>query len=207
MGYTPGRMKKFLSAIAILASLMPAMASADVVTSDDIERLLASAFAQNDGCKLLDFALKVQGGGMNARPEWRTVPLGYGITMRVPWSPYWYLVGKQIPWTETYQGGTWGAGRFATIENCGLKREYRIGVVSDWTLAKQTDDLKKLGHEVSGTFSLNGKKAALWTDASSCGTEELSVEAVRGERTHVVTIGRECSEINGEVLRMAASLK
>ena len=52
MGYTSGHMKKFLSAIAILASLVPAMASADVVTNDDIRRLRATALALDNGCKL-----------------------------------------------------------------------------------------------------------------------------------------------------------
>ena len=204
-------MKKFLSAIAILASLVPAMASADVVTNDDIERLRATALALDNGCKLLDFALTVQGGGMNAKPEWKTVTIGdgEGVTMRAPWSPYWYLVGKQIPWTESFERGVDGVGRFAKSDGCGLEREYTVAVNSDMTLAKQEAYLK--GIKAPGfeeVFSLNGKKAVLrWEDAGFCDQEVLSIEVVKGKRRHVVDIRSRCSEVNSEMFRMAASLK
>jgi hypothetical protein len=203
-------MKKILSAIAILASLAPAMASADVVTGDDLERLRATAIALDNGCKLLDFALTVQGGGMNAAPEWKTMPLGSGITMRTPWSPYWYLVGKQIPWWEGIDEYAWGTGRYAAGDACSLYREYTISVAPNRTLAQEVEVAKAEG-VVPGsveTFSLNGKKTAvLSSKVGFCEAEWLSVEIVKGKKSHVVSIAKRCSDIDSEMLRMAASLK
>lgn len=197
-----------LSVVSI--ALMPVATHATVVSADDIARLQAHAVSLNDGCKLLDFALYVQGGGMNAKPEWKTL-VSSGITISFPWAPYWYLVGKQIPWYETMTGesNTFHLGRYQPGDGCSISREYRVQVFPGTIKNKFTPpgEGEAFG-TVMETMNVNGKQTALVEMTPFiCEEQAVAVEVTKNNVTSTVLITHVCGDMNAEMMRMAARIK
>ena len=110
--------------------------------------------------------------------------------MRAPWSPHWYLVGKQIRgrraserrWTASgasprAMGAGWNANTVAV--------EFRHD-------AGQAGGVLEKASKRRGSRGLllerQEGRAPIWEDAGFCDQEVLSIEVVKGKRRHVVDI-------------------
>ena len=202
-------MRKPLIALVALLMMMPMLAQADVVTSDDLGRLTADAVAQNNGCALVNFALYTQ-GSMKATAEWKTVKVSNDISLRFPWSPIWYVVGKQIPWFEKVSENYYATGRMQPGDGCGVNRDYSVEIVPDQSLKKYLA-IPSDGNppaDIMESLTINGKNAALIEyPLSMCEEEGIAVEVKKGKKTHTVVIKHRCGAVNAEMLRMAANVK
>lgn len=208
-------MKKLYAMIASILVFVPGIVSAAAISKEEIALLESDALKREDSCKLIDIALNLHGdlpknsAGMTSSPEWKTVTMK-GVTIRVPWSPFWYLLGKQIPWMDA-EGDSFAAGRYTNAGHaCGLRREYSVSVLPSTTIAKHFSYSNPDGPvpEVLETFSLNGRKAALTRSGSGVSDYMgIVVEVMKNKATHIVWIQVDGESINNEMLRMAMSVK
>ncbi len=202
-------MQKVFIAVVALMSFMPVVAQASVVTADDIQRLTIDAQRQNDGCKLVDFALNTQ-GNMSDLPTWKNLNLPNGVVLRMPWSPMWRLVGKQIPWFEKKSDTSYEVGPFQGGDGCGLYRKYILEIATNKTIAQRFAKPHEGDAEgvIDERMTLNGKKIALISHPlGMCEQQSVAVEVKRAKKIHTIVVTHRCGAIDGNMMRMVAGMK
>ncbi len=185
--------------------LLPISTKAAVVSSDDLQRLVHDAQVRNDGCYLTKLSLN-----MSAVPEWKTATMSNGVSIKYPWSPNWYVLGKQIPWFERDGGDWFSFGRSELGQSCSVVRQYTVEVLHNETLARHfapSADGPSPG-KILESMTLNGKTAAV-VDVSSgvCAEEAIAVEISRGGKPTTIVIRHNCASLTADMLRAAASVR
>ena len=226
-------MKKLFVLFFVCSSFIPLVARADVVSGADVQRLddelknpsdqMKQAVAEQYGSSadVTDIILK-QALQMSADPEWKTVRAKSGITFQVPWSPTWYVLGKQIPYFGVEdidkKNGQWFVfGKYVYSTRFTVVRP----IINVWIEAGRTVSGYagiKNDDENSIFFTLNGRKALLTNVNCTnlmCGfsyQRHLLIEVKKGKLTYLVDI----TEVNNNdvndnldqnAFRVAASIK
>jgi hypothetical protein len=209
-------MKHYLIALAGLAlSLVvaPLSAKADVVSQDELMRI---ANLDQDSCKLTQSIVAGQdapfyGQSVAPAPVWKSVVSKSGVGLSFMWSPYWYIVGKQINWYDkSDDSNNFAVGRYEAGDACSFRRKYNINVLAGQTIARYfappTEGVAN--GTIVEQFTLNGRKAAL-LDVSGglCYAEAIAVEVVKNKQTQTVVISRGCGTMDMEMVRMAVRVK
>ena len=211
-------MKKILTVLSLCLLFVPNLSQAAVVTSQEMIQLKtdlnAAASTSIGGCEpLFKKSLTAEAyGGMGRSTDWKTMSLGSGITIKIPWSQYWYVLGKQIPWYEE-MGNGWILGRYKvdTSEVCVFNREYNIQVTAD---ARENTIKKAFGPKPDGVRNgqileemvINGKRVALVDQPGEVYDQQsVAVEVTKNKTQMLVIIS--AKEITPEMIRMAANVK
>ena len=199
-----------IAALLLTCSLsLPLSSHAAVVTSAELDRLTADANALANSCQLVNDAIGAR--GMSSAPVWKKMNLTATISMKYPWSPMWYILGKQIPWFDASGVGSfYSLGRLVPDEACSVSREYAVDVISDQSIKQffgpRTDG--PANGTIAETFTLNGFKAAIVGDTSGiCAQQQLAVEVTKKKKTTLVLLTHHCSDVNTELVRMAATIR
>ncbi len=197
--------------LSVMMSVTPMLVRAEVVSPQEMTRITSLAESLANGCTMTQ---QIALGQTMARPgtaaEWKTLVTKSGVTISFPWSPYWYIVGKQINWYEKFSDTSFGVGLYEAVDACGLNRKYNISILTNDTIkhyfAPSTDGPSN--GTVLEQFTLNGKKAALIEGKGGfCDSQVIAVEVVKNLKTHTVVIEHGCGDGDMDMMRMAAKLK
>ncbi len=197
--------------LSVMMSVTPMLARAEVVSPQEMTRIISLAESLANGCTMTQ---QIALGQTKARPgtaaEWKTLVTKSGVTISFPWSPYWYIVGKQINWYEKFSDTAFGVGLYESGDACGLNRKYGVDILTNNTISRYY--ASPIDGPSNGTileqFTLNGKKAALIEmNGGICDSQLIAVEVTKNKTTNTVLISHRCSDVDTTMMRMAAKLK
>jgi len=197
--------------LSVMMSITPMLARAEVVSPEEMTRITNLAQSLANGCTLTQSIASGQTLAMSGRvPEWKTLITKSGVSISFPWSPYWYIVGKQINWYEKFSDTSFGVGLYQAEDACGLGRKYYIDILANETMAHYfatpTDGTSN--GKILEQFTLNGKKAALIENTGGfCDSQSIAVEVVKYWKTQTVVISHACGDVDMEMMRMATKVK
>lgn len=214
-------MKYFKFALASLAlslAATPSLVHADVVTQDMLSKIVEDPGNQNS-CALTNSVVNGQekpiyGQTTVAAPLWKTLTAQGGLLISIPWSPYWYIVGKQIQWYEFDESenpvSQYWFGRYQASDECSLRREYYVNIYAGQTFAKHfvATPTDSTTGRIFENFTLNGRPAALVSGTNPlCNQESIAVQIYKNSKPYTVVFSHFCRGINAEMLRMAARVR
>lgn len=215
-------MKKITFALvgaAVLSILTPAIVRADVISREMLSKIAQESRDQNNSCAMSASIVQRQdappyGQTYAPAPLWKTISAQGGLSISIPWSPYWYVIGKQITWYEYDESEIpplqYRFGRYQTGEACSLGRQYYVNIYPGQSLdayfAKKADP-STIGTIVE-KFTLNGRAAAVVSGTNPfCDQESLAVQVMKNGKPNTVVFAHQCRDLNTEMLRMAARVK
>lgn len=219
---------------------MPSLARADVITDADMksfqnemyhpsDAVTESVMAQYGTTANIAEILFKNAVKMDAVPEWKTVKSKNGITFQVPWSPSWYMLGKQIPYYYEFpDDGTtdnlYTAGRYVVDNsNTVSQGQFMIYIKKELPLAKgQIHEYNAYGaadNQHHTHFTLNRHRALLFycecidekgnRTGPGCDTNkhEIIMEVKKNKATCIVIIQQNALDLSQDAFRISSSIK
>lgn len=211
-------LKMAFAGLVISLAAAPALVHADVVTQDILSKISKDPGNENH-CALTESIVNGQekpiyGQTAVAAPLWKTLTAQGGLLISIPWSPYWYIVGKQIQWYEFDNSenpvSQYWFGRYQAGDACSLKREYYVDIYAGQTFAKHfvATPTDSTTGKIFENFTLNGRPAALVSGTNPfCDQESIAVQIYKNSKPYTLVFSHFCGDINAEMIRMAARVK